>query len=213
MIGRRLWPFLTLEGDAMEQRVSRRQFFRVTGASLASSSMALMGFSPCQALAEVRQFKLAATTVARQTCTYCSVGCGILMYALGDGAKNARRSVIHVEGDADHPVNRGTLCPKGAGLLDFINSPNRLHYPEYRAPGSDRWQRMSWDEALERIARLLKDDRDANFQQTTADGKRVNRWTTTGMLAASAASNEAGYITHKVARSWGLLAFDNQARV
>lgn len=197
----------------MEQRVSRRQFFRVTGASLASSSMALMGFSPCQALAEVRQFKLAATTVARQTCTYCSVGCGILMYALGDGAKNARRSVIHVEGDADHPVNRGTLCPKGAGLLDFINSPNRLHYPEYRAPGSDRWQRMSWDEALERIARLLKDDRDANFQQTTADGKRVNRWTTTGMLAASAASNEAGYITHKVARSWGLLAFDNQARV
>lgn len=197
----------------MEQRVSRRQFFRVTGASLASSSMALMGFSPCEALAEVRQFKLAATTVARQTCTYCSVGCGILMYALGDGAKNARRSVIHVEGDADHPVNRGTLCPKGAGLLDFINSPNRLHYPEYRAPGSDRWQRISWDQALERIARLLKDDRDANFQQTTADGKRVNRWTTTGMLAASAASNEAGYITHKVARSWGLLAFDNQARV
>ena len=197
----------------MEQRISRRQFFKVTGTSLASSSMALMGFSPSQALAEVRQFKLAETTVARQTCTYCSVGCGILMYSLGDGARNAKRAVIHVEGDADHPVNRGTLCPKGAGLLDFVNSPNRLRYPEYRAPGSDKWERISWDDALERIARLLKEDRDANFVQKTPDGKLVNRWTTTGMLAASAASNEAGYITHKVARSWGLLAFDNQARV
>lgn len=196
----------------MEQ-ISRRQFFKVTGTALASSSMALMGFSPREALAEVRQFKLAYTSVARQTCTYCSVGCGLLMYALGDGAMNAPRSVIHVEGDPDHPVNRGTLCPKGAGLLDFINSPNRLLYPEYRAPGSDRWQRMSWDEALDRIARLLKDDRDANFIEKTADGKTVNRWTSTGMLCASAASNEAGYITHKVARSWGLLALDNQARV
>lgn len=197
----------------MEQKISRRQFFKVTGATLASSSMALMGFSPSPVLAEVRQFKLAQTTVARQTCTYCSVGCGILMYSLGDGAMNARRSVIHVEGDADHPVNRGTLCPKGAGLLDFVNSPNRLRYPEYRAPGSDKWERISWDDALDRIARLLKDDRDDNFVQKTEDGKLVNRWTTTGMLAASAASNEAGYITHKVARSWGLLAFDNQARV
>ena len=197
----------------MEQKISRRQFFKVTGATLASSSMALMGFSPTEVLAEVRQFKLAQTTVARQTCTYCSVGCGILMYSLGDNAKNAKRSVIHVEGDADHPVNRGTLCPKGAGLLDFVNSPNRLRYPEYRAPGSDKWERISWDDALDRIARLLKEDRDANFVQKTADGKVVNRWTSTGMLAASAASNEAGYITHKVARSWGLLAFDNQARV
>ncbi len=186
----------------MEQKISRRQFFKVTGATLASSSMALMGFSPTEVLAEVRQFKLAQTTVARQTCTYCSVGCGILMYSLGDNAKNAKRSVIHVEGDADHPVNRGTLCPKGAGLLDFVNSPNRLRYPEYRAPGSDKWERISWDDALDRIARLLKEDRDANFVQKTADGKVVNRWTTTGMLAASAASNEAGYITHKVARSW-----------
>ena len=193
--------------------VSRRRFMQVTGSTLAGSSLALMGFSPATALAEVRQYKLAATTVTRQTCTYCSVGCGILMYSLGDGSKNAKPSVIHVEGDPDHPVNRGTLCPKGASLLDFINSPNRLLYPEYRAPGSNEWTRMSWPDALDRIAKLLKDDRDANFLETTADGKRVNRWTSTGMLAASASSSEAGYITHKVARSWGLLAFDNQARV
>jgi formate dehydrogenase major subunit len=194
-------------------QLSRRQFMKVTGSSLAGSSLALMGFSPTTALAEVRQYKLAATTVTRQTCTYCSVGCGILMYSLGDGAKNAKRSVIHVEGDPDHPVNRGTLCPKGASLLDIVNSPNRLQYPEVREPGSNEWKRMSWDEAMGRIAKLMKEDRDANFVEKTDDGLTVNRWLTTGMLAASASSNEAGYITHKVARSWGLLAFDNQARV
>lgn len=193
--------------------MNRRHFFRVSGAGLVGSSLVAMGFSPAAALAEVRQYKLAATTVTRQTCTYCSVGCGILMYALGDGVKNAKLSVIHVEGDPDHPVNRGTLCPKGAGLLDFVHSPNRLLYPEYRAPGAKEWQRLSWDDALTRIAKLLKDDRDANFQAKTQDGLTVNRWLTTGMLAASASSNEAGYITYKVARSWGLLAFDNQARV
>ncbi|MBZ8139424.1 sulfate ABC transporter substrate-binding protein [Rubrivivax gelatinosus] len=195
------------------KQLSRRQFMKVTGSTLAGSSLALMGFSPATALAEVRQYKLAATTVTRQTCTYCSVGCGILMYSLGDGAKNAKRSVIHVEGDPDHPVNRGTLCPKGASLLDIVNSPNRLLYPEVREPGSSEWKRISWDEANTRIAQLLKEDRDANFVETTDDGLTVNRWTTTGMLAASASSNEAGYITHKIARSLGLLAFDNQARV
>lgn len=195
------------------KQLSRRQFMKVTGSTLAGSSLALMGFSPATALAEVRQYKLAATTVTRQTCTYCSVGCGILMYSLGDGAKNAKRSVIHVEGDPDHPVNRGTLCPKGASLLDIVNSPNRLLFPEVREPGSSEWKRISWDEANTRIAKLLKEDRDANFVEKTEDGLTVNRWLTTGMLAASASSNEAGYITHKVARSWGLLAFDNQARV
>lgn len=192
---------------------SRRQFMKVTGSTLAGSSLALMGFSPTSALAEVRQYKLSSATVTRQTCTYCSVGCGILMYSMGDGSKNARLSLIHVEGDPDHPVNRGTLCPKGAGLMDFVQSPNRLKFPEYRAPGSNEWQRLSWDDALTRISKLLKDDRDANFVEKTEDGMTVNRWLTTGMLAASASSNEAGYVTHKVARSWGLLAFDNQARV
>ena len=195
------------------ENVSRRQFLRVTGSALAGSSLALMGFSPTAALAEVRQYKLAATTVTRQTCTYCSVGCGILMYSLGDGAKNAKRSVIHVEGDPDHPVNRGTLCPKGASLLDIVNSPNRLLHPQVREPGTSEWKDIGWDDAMGRIVKLLKADRDANFVEKNAAGQTVNRWLSTGMLAASAASNEAGYITHKIARSWGLLAFDNQARV
>lgn len=193
--------------------MTRRQFLAITGSGLAGSSLALLGFSPGQALAEVREFKLARATETRNTCPYCSVSCGLLMYSLGDKSKNATASIFHIEGDPDHPVNRGTLCPKGAALIDFIHSPSRLKYPEYRAPGSDRWQRISWDEALERVARLMKQDRDANFIAKNAEGQTVNRWLTTGMLAASASSNEAGYITHKVIRSLGVLAFDNQARV
>ena len=193
--------------------MTRRQFLTVTGASLAGSSLALMGFSPSKALAEVREFKLTRTTETRNTCPYCAVACGIVMYGLGDGAKNAKASIIHIEGDPDHPVNRGTLCPKGAGLLDFVHSPDRLQYPEYRAAGSDQWQRISWDDALDRIAKLMKEDRDANFVAKTPEGRTVNRWLTTGMLAASASSNETGYIPHKIARSLGFLVFDNQARV
>jgi formate dehydrogenase major subunit len=193
--------------------ITRRRFLAVTGSTLAGSSLALMGFSPSVALAEVRGFKLSRATETRNTCPYCAVACGVIMYSLGDAAKNAQSSILHIEGDPDHPVNRGTLCPKGAGLIDFIHSPSRLLYPEYRAPGSDHWQRMSWDEAMSRIAKLLKDDRDANFVEKNAAGLTVNRWTTTAMLAASAASNEVGYLTHKVIRSFGALAFDNQARV
>lgn len=193
--------------------MTRRQFMAITGSTLAGSSLALLGFSPGEALAEVREFKLLRATETRNTCPYCSVSCGVLMYSLGDKAKNATASIFHIEGDPDHPVNRGTLCPKGAALVDFVHSPSRLKFPEYRAPGSDRWQRISWDEAMERVARLMKQDRDANFIAKNADGQTVNRWLTTGMLAASASSNEAGYITHKVIRSLGILAFDNQARV
>ena len=193
--------------------MNRRQFLKFTGASLAGSSLALIGFTPDVALAEVRAYKLARTTETRNTCPYCSVACGLLMYSLGDNAKNAKASIIHIEGDPDHPVNRGTLCPKGAGLIDFIHSPNRLQYPEYRAPGSDKWQRMTWDDALDRIVRLMKQDRDANFIEKNEQGATVNRWLSTAMLAASASSNEVGYITHKTVRSLGMLGFDNQARV
>jgi len=193
--------------------MDRRQFFRVSGAGLIGSSLAVLGFSPTAALAEARNFKLARTTETRNTCPYCSVGCGIIMYSLGDRAKNVTSEIIHIEGDPDHPVNRGTLCPKGAGLLDFVHSANRLKWPEIREPGSKEWKRVSWDDAMDRIVKLMKADRDANFIAQNADGKTVNRWLSTGMLCASASSNESGYITHKVMRSMGMLAFDNQARV
>jgi len=194
-------------------QVTRRQFFKICAAGMGSSSLAMMGFSPTDALAEIRNFKLERTTETRNTCPYCSVGCGVLMYSLGDKAKNAKSTIIHIEGDPDHPVNRGTLCPKGAGLLDFVHSPNRLKYPEVREAGAKEWKRISWDDALTRIAKHMKVDRDKNFVAKTDDGLTVNRWLTTGFLAASASSNESGYLTHKVVRNLGILAFDNQARV
>ena len=194
-------------------QVNRRQFFKICAGGVAGSSLAAMGVAPATAFADVRAYKIARATETRNTCPYCSVGCGILMYSLGDGAKNAKAEIFHIEGDPDHPVSRGALCPKGAGLLDFIHSPNRLKYPEVREAGSNEWKRISWDEAFERVARHMKADRDANFVATNADGQTVNRWTTTGFLAASASSNEAGWLTHKVIRSLGMLSIDNQARV
>lgn len=193
--------------------VSRRKFFKICTGGMAGTTVAALGFMPATAMANVREYKLLRSKETRNTCTYCSVGCGLLIYSMGDGAMNAKSAIFHVEGDPDHPVNRGALCPKGAGLLDYIHSENRLRYPEYRAPGSDKWQRISWDEAFTRIARLMKDDRDANFIEKNEQGTTVNRWLSTGMLCASAASNETGMLTQKFARSLGMLAVDNQARV
>lgn len=194
-------------------QVTRRQFFRICAAGVGSSSLAALGFAPGEALAEVRAFKLARATETRSTCPYCSVACGLLVYGLGDQSKNAKSEIIHIEGDPDNPVNRGTLCPKGAGLLDFVHSENRLKFPEYRAAGSNEWQRISWDEAFTRIARHMKADRDANFIASNEKGETVNRWLSTGMLASSAASNETGMISVKFVRSLGIVSVDTQARI
>ena len=135
------------------------------------------------------------------------------MYSKGDLNKGEKADIIHIEGDVDHPTNRGTLCPKGAALLDFVHSESRLTKPRIRKPGSDKFEEVSWDVALDRVARLWKDDRDRNFIAQNSDGVTVNRWITTGFLAASATTNETAFLTYKVVRSAGMLVFDNQARV
>ncbi len=195
--------------------LSRRGFIKLSGAALAASSVGALGFGAAgEALAaSVRPFKLTATTETRNTCTYCAVACGILIYSTGADAKNARSSVMHIEGDPDHPVNRGSLCPKGAALLDVVNAPTRIDYPMVRAPGTNEFKRITWDDALDRIAKYMKEDRDKNFVAKNAAGTTVNRWLTTGMLAASASSNETALLTWKVVRSFGMVVFDNQARV
>lgn len=195
--------------------LTRRGLFQFSGAALSVSGIGALGFgASTQALAAaVRPFKLARTTETRNTCTYCSVACGILIYATGDGAKNSRSSIVHIEGDPDHPVNRGTLCPKGAGLLDIVHAETRVKYPMYRPAGATAFKRVSWDFALDRIATLMKEDRDRNFIARNAAGATVNRWISTGMLAASASSNETALLTWKVARAFGMVVFDNQARV
>jgi formate dehydrogenase major subunit len=196
--------------------MNRRHFFRVSGAGLAASSLVALGFSPTAALAETRSFKLARTTETRSICPYCSVSCGLVIYTLGDKAKNVKSSIVHIEGDADHPVNRGTLCPKGAGVMDMIQSKNRVLHPQVREPGAKDWKQISWDEALTRVAKHMKADRDANLVKTVEkDGKQVtvNRWNTTGFLISSASSNESGYLSVKIARGLGIVGLDTQARI
>src|SRR5262245_21856033 len=172
----------------MNMELSRRHFLVGAGAGLAGTSLGALGFAETEAAyaAAIRPFKLTGSTETRNTCPYCSVACGIIRYSHGDRKKGEKAEIFHIEGDADHPTNRGTLCPKGAGLLDMVKAKTRTLYPQIRKAGSDKFERASWDVALDRIARLMKDDRDKNFIAKNADGVTVNRWVTTGFLAASA---------------------------
>ncbi len=197
----------------MNAPMSRRQFFRVNAAGLGTSTIVALGMSPGAAVAEARAFKLSRTSEARSTCPYCSVSCGLVLYSIGDSAKNVRRKIIHIEGDPDHPVSRGTLCAKGSGVMDWVHSPNRAQYPEVREPGASEWKRISWDEAFDRIAKHLKADRDANFVATNEAGTTVNRWVTTGWLSSPSFSNESSYLAVKTARAMGMCAIDMPARL
>ena len=199
----------------MNINLTRRSFLKLTGAGVATTSLGAMGFGQAEAAvaANVREFKLATTTETRNICTYCSVACGVIMYSKGDLAAGEKADLIHIEGDADHPTNRGTLCPKGSALKSYVKAETRLTRPRYRAPGSDHFVDISWDDALDKIARAVKDDRDANLIEKNDRGVTVNRWTSTGFLAASATTNETAWLTYKVVRSLGIVGFDNQARV
>ncbi len=199
----------------MNLDLSRRSFLKLTGAGAAATTLGAMGFGAAEAAtaAHVREFKLATTTETRNICTYCSVACGVIMYSRGDLNAGEHAELIHIEGDADHPTNRGTLCPKGAALKDYVKAETRLTHPRIRRPGSDRFEEISWDEAFDKIARALKDDRDANLIERNEEGVTVNRWTSTGFLAASATTNETAWLTWKAVRSMGIVGFDNQARV
>ena len=196
----------------MNMQFSRRQFLKGTGAGVAGTALGAFGFGDAEvALAQAaRPFKLAKATETRNTCPYCSVSCGMLLYSREAGGK---KEVFHVEGDPDHPVNRGTLCPKGAGVLDFINARTRVKHPMHRKPGSTKFEQVTWDFAMERIAKLMKDDRDANFVERNRDGVIVNRWPTMGFLQGCATSNETTWATYKLVRGLGILAVENQARI
>jgi formate dehydrogenase major subunit len=194
--------------------LSRRDFMRTAAAGLSGTVLGAFGFGEMEAAhaAMIRPYKLARMVETRNTCPYCAVACGIIMYA-PEPKSGAKRQIVHIEGDPDHPTNRGTLCPKGAALLDFVRAPTRLLKPRYRGPGESAFKDVSWEWALERIARLMKDDRDRNFIAKNKSGVTVNRWVSTGFLAASASTNETALLTYKVVRSTGMVVFDNQARV
>lgn len=193
--------------------MDRRQFFKLCACGATTSAIAALGMMPGEAMAAPREYKLLRAKETRNNCCYCSVGCGLLMYSHGTVGKNSEQSIFHIEGDADNPVNRGALCPKGAGLVDYVNSPHRNQYPEVREPGTNEWKRISWQDAYARIARHMKDDRDANLIEKNSTGQTVNRWISTGMMTSSAQPNEGGFITQKFARSLGMVPIDTIARV
>src|SRR5439155_1424985 len=125
--------------------LSRRQFFKV-GLSGGAAGL-LFGFDIKPALAQSRGLKIARTTETHSICPYCAVSCGVIIHTLGDKAKNVTAQVVHVEGDPDDPINRGTLCPKGASLYHDILNERRLLKPQVRRPGSDHWEDIEWRNA------------------------------------------------------------------
>ena len=146
---------------------TRRGFLKAgTGAVVAS----VLGFDVKPAYAQAQELKIAKTTETRSTCPYCAVACGVIIHTLGDKAKNVTAQVVHVEGDPDCPTNRGTLCPKGSSLYHDILNDRRLLRPEVRRPGSDRWEPIPWDQALEEIGRHIKSARDESFVATDCQG-------------------------------------------
>src|SRR2546430_9797222 len=148
--------------------VSRRTFIKTT--LIGGAGVSVFGFNLAPVYAQTQGLKIARTTETRSTCPYCSVSCGVIIHTLGDRAKNATPEVFHVEGDPDHPINRGTLCPKGASLGKDILNDRRLLKPQVRRPGSDHWEDISWDKAFDEIARKVKDSRDQTFVEKDDKG-------------------------------------------
>src|SRR5882724_1319320 len=190
--------------------LSRRDFFKVGAGGTAAL---LLGFDARPVLAQAKELKIARTTETRSTCPYCSVSCGVIIHTLGDKSKNATPQVVHVEGDPDHPINRGTLCPKGASLEQDILNDRRLLKPQVRRPGSDHWDDISWEDATNEIARWVKKTRDETFIEKDKGGYTVNRLETIGWTGGCTDTNELNFLAVKTMRSLGLCYFETQARV
>jgi formate dehydrogenase major subunit len=189
--------------------LTRRGFLKVT----AVGGTIALGFDVALAIAEMREFKISRTTETRSICPYCAVSCGVIIHTLGDKSKNAVASVVHVEGDPDHPISRGSLCPKGITLKDDITHANRLMKPKVRRPGSDKWEDISWDEAIAKIARHIKTTRDKTFVAKNAKGDVVNRNPGMAMIGGCTDTNEFNFLQWKVITALGVPYRDTQARV
>jgi formate dehydrogenase major subunit len=179
---------------------------KLAGAGAAGSAIAAFGFSEAEAqlAAHVRPFKLVQTREARTICPYCAVSCGMLLFAKPSPASNGKLEVTHIEGDSDHPVNRRSTTSGPRRACSTRCTASRAPTSSSALPGTSR---------VERIAKLMKDDRDANFIEKNNDGVTVNRWPTMAFLAGSSLTNEGGWVTYKVARGLGMLQIGNQARI
>ena len=193
-------------------RIGRRTFLKATAFG-GAVGMGVGFFDLSKARAEMRELKISRTTETRSTCPYCAVGCGVVIHTLGDKSKNVIGSVVHVEGDPDHPISRGTLCPKGASLRDDINNTNRILTPKVRRPGSDKWEDISWDEAIAKIARHVKTTRDRTFVPKNAKGQVVNRAPGIAWIGGCTDTNEFNFLQWKAITALGVPYRDSQARV
>ena len=137
----------------------------------------------------------------------------MVIHTLGDRSSNVKPTVVHIEGDPDSPINRGTLCPKGISLKEFIVNDQRLTQPLYRAPGAADWKPISWDEAFERMARLIKESRDKGFEVADSGGRLVNRLANVAMIGGCTDTNEINFLLGKFRFGLGILAYENQARL
>jgi formate dehydrogenase major subunit len=190
--------------------VTRRTFIKVGSGAVVVSAL---GFDVRRAYAQSKELKIARTTETRSTCPYCSVSCGVIIHTIGDKAKNVTPQVVHVEGDPDHPINRGTLCPKGSSLYHDILNARRLLKPQVRRPGSDHWEDIAWDQAFEEVARHIKKTRDETFITTDPQGRTVNRCESIAWNGGCTDTNEFNYLVVKTMRGLGLTYLENQARV
>jgi formate dehydrogenase major subunit len=191
--------------------ISRRAFIQTTVAG--GAALTAFGFDVTPVYAQAKTLKIARTSETRSTCPYCSVSCGVIIHTLGDKAKNAVAQVVHVEGDPDHPINRGTLCPKGSSLQQDILNDRRLLKPQVRRPGSDRWEDVEWERALDEIGRLVKKARDETFVEKDSGGRVVNRCEGIAFTGGCTDTNEFNYLVVKTMRSLGVCYLENQARV
>jgi formate dehydrogenase major subunit len=193
-------------------QTSRRDFLKVT--TVGGIGASVLGFDLRPAYAAVRELKIARTTETRSTCPYCSVSCGVIIHTLGDRSRNVKPTVVHIEGDADHPINQGTLCPKGITLKQNIVNDRRLTKVMYRAPGSRKWEEKSWDFALDRLARLFKDTRDRQLRQRDEAGHLLNALTSVGVIGGCTDTNEVNYLLVKAFRAGlGVVPIEQQSRI
>ena len=193
--------------------VTRREFLKVGAAGAGALAASGLGFD--DALAKSTRIKqtlrIEGAKELHSVCPYCAVGCSLVAYtrAKADGTTE----LLQIEGDPDSPVNEGRLCPKGATAMQLAISPRRVETPLYRAAGATRWQKMSWDEMLDKIARNIKSSRDATFVTTDGNGNTVNRTEGIAFAGGAAFSSEEGYFATKLMRGLGLVHLEQQARV
>ena len=189
--------------------VTRRQFLQLTATGAVTLSP--LGFDLEPATQIKQTLRIDGAKVSHTICPYCAVGCAMLAYTKAQ--PDGRVELLQLEGDPDSPVNEGRLCPKGATALQLAVSRRRIPSPLYREPGAHEFREVSWDFALDRLARNIKDSRDRTFVTTDGDGYTVNRCEGIAFAGGAAFSSEEGYLATKLMRGLGIVHLEQQARV